>query len=411
MRLSLLAFLLFFSVTLPAYALSPVACTMDAKLCPDGVTYVGRDGNRNCQWQLCPGEMDTCMPYLCQDGTSVDKCAEDGTVINYFAAPCLTHGGEVDPSKFFSDVPATHPNAEAIAYLKASGIVEGYADGTYGPDATINRAEFIKIFMKSVIVDTGKMCKQIPFSDVSGMEWYGQYIYSARCHGIIDGYPDGTFRPASNINFVEAAKILVRVFIGDTEADPVWYKPYVEKLSSLNAIPRHIMTFAQPITRGDMAEMIYRLKTGNMYKPAISYDELETNSSIETHGSLSTFHHKNPAFSFQFPAGWTISDDRGDLDIYIDKPNADMRTIVLTYCPNENCYGPLNECGEPYTVETVPMLGVKGCLFVNEDGREQWEKIGVPANGSYLFTVEGTKDELKAIWPIFAKIRASVQMR
>jgi hypothetical protein len=254
---------------------------MDAKLCPDGVNYVGRDGNRNCEWQLCPGEMDTCMPYLCQDGTSVNKCAEDGTVINYFAAPCLTHGGELDSSQSFSDVPALHPNAEAIAYLKASGIIEGYADGTYKPDMVINRAEFVKILVGTKANESAiRACYEEvepahwAFTERMHDEWYAPFVCYAKKFRLVDGYPDGSFWPASNINFVEAAKILVRVFVGDIEADPVWYKPYVEKLSSLNAIPRDILTFAQPITRGDMAEMIYRLKTGNTDKPSRTYEEL-----------------------------------------------------------------------------------------------------------------------------------------
>lgn len=36
-----------------------------------------------------------CQPYRCVDGTVVAACTEDGHVINYFAAPCLTHGGEI----------------------------------------------------------------------------------------------------------------------------------------------------------------------------------------------------------------------------------------------------------------------------------------------------------------------------
>lgn len=277
MRISLLVTLsvLILGMAAPAYALSPVACTMDAKLCPDGVTYVGRDGDRNCQWQLCPGEIDMCKPYQCNDGTRIDRCAADGTVINYFAAPCLTHGGEVDSSQSFSDVPATHPNAEAIAYVRTQGIVRGYPDGTFKPDSVINRAEFVKIFVESIFVDTGKMCKQIPFSDVSGMEWYGQYIYTARCNGIIDGYSDGTFRPAATINFVEAAKILSRAFgtLDTTESQTsLWYEAYVQDLVQRSAIPLSIARFDQQITRGEMAEMIYRLKTGTVDKPSNDYD-------------------------------------------------------------------------------------------------------------------------------------------
>jgi hypothetical protein len=37
----------------------------------------------------------SCSPYVCKDGTQINRCAPDGTMINYFAAPCLTHGGEV----------------------------------------------------------------------------------------------------------------------------------------------------------------------------------------------------------------------------------------------------------------------------------------------------------------------------
>lgn len=68
---------------------------MDAKLCPDGVTYVGRDGYNNCEWQQCPKEDGVnCSPYVCANGKTHPRCSEDGHIINYFAAPCHTDGGE-----------------------------------------------------------------------------------------------------------------------------------------------------------------------------------------------------------------------------------------------------------------------------------------------------------------------------
>ncbi len=36
-----------------------------------------------------------CSPYICKDGTTIPSCTADGHVINYFVAPCYTHGGEV----------------------------------------------------------------------------------------------------------------------------------------------------------------------------------------------------------------------------------------------------------------------------------------------------------------------------
>ncbi len=424
MRISLLATLsvLSLSIAVPAYALSPVACTEEAKICPDGVTYVGRDGMRNCQWQLCPGEKDVCAPYMCKDGTQIARCAEDGTVINYFAAPCLTHGGEIDSSQSFSDVPATHPNAEAIAYVKAQGIVEGYADGTYRPDATINRAEFTKILMSAFSMGSTDFARcdedeifkrQVQyFTDVGSGQWYSRYVCRGKDASFISGYSDGSFRPSASINFVEAAKIISKTFgtFDTTESQTsLWYEAYVRDLGNVAAIPLSMTRFDQLVTRGEMAEMIWRLKTGTTNKPSSTYDVLEVNMGTETHGSISTFHHNNPAFSFQFPAGWTISDDRGDLIVYIDHTDTGKH-IDLNYCESE-CSGPLHKCDEPYTRKVVPLLNVEGCLFVNEFGSEHWSKIGVPVSGTYYFSVDGTKDELKKIWPILKSIRSSLRIR
>ncbi len=43
-----------------------------------------------------------CRPYVCNDGTVIPACTEDGHVINYFAPPCMTHGGEVQQSSSVS---------------------------------------------------------------------------------------------------------------------------------------------------------------------------------------------------------------------------------------------------------------------------------------------------------------------
>lgn len=40
-----------------------------------------------------------CRPYVCNDGTNIPACTDDGHVINYFAPPCMTHGGESQSSR------------------------------------------------------------------------------------------------------------------------------------------------------------------------------------------------------------------------------------------------------------------------------------------------------------------------
>lgn len=189
----------------------------------------------------------------------------------------------------FSDVPSNHPNAEAIAYVKAQGVVEGYSDRTFRPDNHINRAEFAKILEESIpdAEEGVGLCFNAEdfttFSDVHS-EWFWIYACMQSGRGIVQGYPDGTFRPATNINFVEAAKMLYGANHLDkrgilvtqpSEAKP-WYEPYVRYLESQNAIPTSITRFDQPITRGEMAEMIYRLYYGMNDLPSQTYEGLQT---------------------------------------------------------------------------------------------------------------------------------------
>lgn len=177
----------------------------------------------------------------------------------------------------FADVGEDDAYFEALGYLKEKDIISGYPDGTFRPYQTINRAEFTKI----IIGSTGEGYSPlrdpsgydiysligVPFSDVENGAWYIPYLREAKDALIIDGYPDGTFKPAQEINFAEAAKIVVNAMGYETAGpDPSeWYKPYVDVLSAKKAIPHTINSFDQKISRGEMAEMIYRLTEGSNY--------------------------------------------------------------------------------------------------------------------------------------------------
>ncbi len=160
----------------------------------------------------------------------------------------------------FPDI-AGHVFAEAILYVKNEGIVEGYPDGFFRPDGMINRAEFVKILMEARYPEDsmGSAC----FPDI-GSEWFALYVCGAKTLGIIEGRGDGNFAPDSNVNFAEAAKILVLVFYRFEPADrgSEWYEKYIHVLQLSNAIPQTIMSIDQPVTRAEMAEMIMRLREG-----------------------------------------------------------------------------------------------------------------------------------------------------
>ena len=106
----------------------------------------------------------------------------------------------------FSDVSSTAWYNNAISTLTNMGIISGYPDGTFRPNAGITRAEFAKIAVSffDVNVDNTLGSK---FSDVGGA-WYTKYINLAAELNIVNGYADGTFRPNNLITRAEAMKIV-----------------------------------------------------------------------------------------------------------------------------------------------------------------------------------------------------------
>jgi len=174
----------------------------------------------------------------------------------------------------FSDVASTHANYDAIEYVQDEGIVEGYPDGTYKPDQTINRAEFTKIIMEAITYDEITDYFDC-YPDVSDNDWFRKYVCLADKKGVVDGYPDGLFRPANSINFVEAAKIIVEGFEYQYSYDENWFLPYIGALEARRAIPTTIQSFEHDITRGEMAEIIYRLKDYVSDKESLTYRGLK----------------------------------------------------------------------------------------------------------------------------------------
>ena len=179
----------------------------------------------------------------------------------------------------FEDVDVDYDYVDAIEYLYDAGVIEGYSDGTYRPDNKINRAEFVKILVGAKYKNTEfEQCASgyLNFSDIDENEWYAEYLCIAKSDRWIEGYSNGTFKPANSINFVEAAKIVSIAYGQDESTDEIWYKPYVEFLEDEGAIPASIGSFASEITRGEMAEMIYRVDSGEPSDDSQSYEDLET---------------------------------------------------------------------------------------------------------------------------------------
>lgn len=212
----------------------------------------------------------------------------------------------------FTDVDATDVNAEAIGYVQTQGIVQGYADGTFKPKNNINRAEFTKIVVAALFEAQGGDC----FSDVKN-EWFAPYICVAKTKGIIGGYADGTFKPTQNISFAEAAKIIAIAFEKDPPAGDVWYEGYVRALASDHAIPTSIDSFTKQLTRGEMAELIYRLHAKVSTKESVSYEKLAGLPETQSQGGVMPSSSSRATSSY--PNEFVIGKNwKTDWNFYID---------------------------------------------------------------------------------------------
>lgn len=116
--------------------------------------------------------------------------------------------GEPLPEEIFKDVSNRHVNARAIAYLKDHGVVKGYPDGTFKPDHFVTRAELLKFLFEAQKVYPSTAVYRACFKDAQD-EWYAPYVCYAKAKELVRGYADGTFGAGRDVAVVEALKIIL----------------------------------------------------------------------------------------------------------------------------------------------------------------------------------------------------------
>ena len=169
---------------------------------------------------------------------------------------------QIDSKTTFNDIDG-HWAKNAIIDFATKGYINGYEDGTFKPDNSITRAEFVKILNKAFgYTNVGKE----NFSDVNPSDWYYNDICIGVNAGYINGYEDNTFKPDKQITRAEASKIIATALnlkgdgnlnFKDSSEISNWAKPYVDALSDNNIIngyedntfrPHNNMTRAENVT-------------------------------------------------------------------------------------------------------------------------------------------------------------------
>ena len=108
----------------------------------------------------------------------------------------------------YTDVAAGSWYNNAVSTLSAIGVLGGYEDGSFRPNASITRAEFAKIAVSFFELE-GLDCEN-PFLDVAPGAWYAESVAAAAEIALIEGYEGGLFRPDAPITRAEACTIVNR---------------------------------------------------------------------------------------------------------------------------------------------------------------------------------------------------------
>lgn len=173
-----------------------------------------------------------------------------------------------------------HWAKEVVSQWLADGLVNGYPDGSFRPNQTVTRAEFMTMVNNAFGFASSA---DVSFTDLAEGTWYYPAVQTASRAGYVSGYPDGSIRPGATITRQEAAVVLANVIslapdsskasgFGDVKEIPQWSKGAIgivagsgvmkgypdgtfghsgnitraEAVTALNSARNHTLVFTEP---------------------------------------------------------------------------------------------------------------------------------------------------------------------
>ncbi|MFZ5649174.1 MAG: S-layer homology domain-containing protein [Bacillota bacterium] len=114
----------------------------------------------------------------------------------------------------FKDVRTGDWYAGAITAAYSAGLVKGYGDGTFRPDSTVNREEVAAMLARAMKLQATE--QKLPFTDGDKIaSWARASVAAAASQGLIKGFPDGTFQPEATAGRAQCAVMVYRMLTGE----------------------------------------------------------------------------------------------------------------------------------------------------------------------------------------------------
>lgn len=169
----------------------------------------------------------------------------------------------------FTDVAEDSTYAEAVEVLSALGILNGYEDGSFKPDAVITRAEVVAVVNRlQGLSDAAKAAAGTSmYTDVATSDWFAGDVNLASQMGIVSGDGNGLFRPNDQVKYEEAVKMMVAALGYNQEyvlKQGGWPTGYLVIATDKGVTKGLAVSAGEPAHRGVVAKLAYQSLTAPM---------------------------------------------------------------------------------------------------------------------------------------------------
>ncbi len=280
---------------------------------------------------------------------------------------------------------------QAVDVLMALGVVNGYQDGTYRPQNIVTRAEMLKLIVVALGYEGLAASSNNSFTDANN-HWAKGYIGVGVNLGIVEGYGDGTFGPDNPVKYSEAATMLVRALGWTNQAiGGVWPTNYVAKATSLGIFDG-VNYVDAGATRGDIAEMVFNtLSLGIGTVDQNGQYQLNPSDTMLTRLGGQLLNTTPAVYQGTLPTVANLRKQIGELShVYT---NAAGNEVIAVINKATTLVGTVNAAqtkftvgNNEYTLPTFPTTAYE--TYLNADQTSTTATAALTANADYMLSVD-----------------------
>lgn len=168
------------------------------------------------------------------------------------------------PAMAFPDVDSTYWAAKQIEELTEKGVIVGYPDGSFKPDADVTRAEFATMAIKALGQEHANVVQKIEFKDISEDHWAYDSIEKAVYFDLISNDDkEQNFRPDDSVSRAESITVAVNALTTETISPYKAKEVLAKKYSDVDSIPEY---FVIPAGKAEILDMLVTIPSSDKAK-------------------------------------------------------------------------------------------------------------------------------------------------